>query len=366
MLQTHKNKIKIIVFCAIFCLIQAPVLLSGEIMPTDLVIAVQEYLGDDFLYSKAHTEDTAYYKYQLANENAASLLVLGTSRTLQFQGFFFAEDASFYNAGLMVSNLPELLLGLQSLEEESLPDVVLIGLDEYFFNAQWYAENNTDVFAPQATSLLSLVTEGAIGVYEGIRSDSDLYWELCQGFGKIGSGAKVFDHGYDLDGGYRYGWVYEHPQDNEARVSNAVESIESATGRYYTGDTVSEDALEKLAEIADFCAEHGITLVTVTPPLSQSAIDAIDARDDMDYFYQIAGAVSAVAEEKGFEFYDFTYPETLQGSDDNFIDGFHGSDVLYLRMLIQMVQQGSCLGEYVVLEDLIEMDENAISALHIQ
>ncbi len=366
MLKKHKNKIKIIVFTLILLAVQAPILLSGELMPTDIVIAIQDYIGEDFQYSKAHTEDTAYYKLQVANERAASLLVVGTSRTLQFQGFFFEDDASFYNAGLIASNLPSILDALTFIEEDSLPDVLLISLDEYFFNEQWYDENPGMETPPEAVTGLALYTSAAIGVYEAIRDNPSFYWNLCVYPNKIGTGAKVYDHGYDLDGSFKYGYVYVNPQSNEVRTANAVESIETATGRYYTGDTVSEEALDTLREIAAFCDEHDITLVTVTPPLSQSAIDAIDARDDMGYFYLFAEAIAEVAEEEGFEFYDFTDPVTLDANDDYFIDGFHGSDVLYLRMLIQMVEQGSCLGEYANLDDLITMDENALSTLQVQ
>ncbi len=366
MLQKHKNKIKIIAFCAIFLLFQAPVWLSGECIPTDVVIAVQDAIGEDFLYSKAHTEDTAYYKQQLTDARAAEVLVLGTSRTLQMQGFFFAEDTSFYNAGLIASNLPDILLALQTIEEDSLPDVAVISLDEYFFNEQWYAENDGGGFPGQAVTGLELYTSAAIGVYEAIRADDTFYWRLWKYPTKIGTGAKIYEHGYNLDGSFKYGSVYAYPQSNEIRTAAVVESINTATGRYYTGDTVSEDALDTLREIAAFCDEHGIALVTFTPPLSTSAIEAIDARDDMGYFYEFYDAVSEIAAEEGFECYDFTDPAILDGGDDNFIDGFHGSDVLYLRMLIQMVQQGSCLGDYVVLDDLIEMDANALSDLQVQ
>ncbi len=366
MLKKHKNTITIIVFSLLLLVVHAPLLLSGELIPTSAVIAMQDAIGEDFLYSKAHTEDTAYYKLQLTNERAASLLVLGTSRTLQFQGFFFEDDASFYNAGLIASTLPNILAALELIEEDSLPDVVLIGLDEYFFNEQWYDETLDSAFPPEEVTGLDFYTSAATGVYEAIRADYTFYWRLCKYPLKIGTGATIYEHGYDQDGGFKYGSVYAYPQSNEIRTAAAVESVNTATGRYYTGDAVSEDALDTLREIAAFCEAHDIELVTFTPPVSQSVIDAIAQRDDMDYFYQISDAISAVAAEEGFEFYDFTYPESLNGTDDNFIDGFHGSDVLYLRMLIQMVEEGSCLGAYAELADLIEMDENAVSALQVQ
>lgn len=365
MFQRHKNKIKMAVFCLIFCIIQAPVLLSGECLPTDLVLAVQTQMGDAFLYSKAHTEDTSYYKLQLTNDRAAEVLALGTSRTLQIQGFFFEEDTSFYNAGLMATNLPDILLALQTIEQESLPDVLIVSLDEYFFNEQWYAEN-TGAFPQQAVTGVELYTSAAIGIYEAIRLDPSFYWKLCQMPFKIGTGAKVYDHGYDQSGAYRYGYVYQNPYPNEIRTQETVEDIQNATGRYYLGDTISADALATLAEIAAFCNAQGITLVTFTPPISQSALEAIEARDDMGYIAQIAPAVSAQAAELGYEFYDFTDPALLEADDDYFIDGFHGSDVIYLRALIAMVEEGSCLAEYVSLDALYEMNETAPSGLYIQ
>ncbi len=366
MLEKHKNKIKIIVFCAIFCLIQAPVFLSGELMPTRLVIATQDYIGEDFLYSKAHTEDTSYYKQIVTDQRGAEVLAIGTSRVLQIQGFFFEEDTSFYNAGLIASNLPDILLALQSMEEDSLPDVAILSLDEYFFNEEWYAENDGGLFPQEPVTGLELYTAAAIGIYEEICRTPEFYLTLCQSPCKIGTGAKGFDHGYGLDGAYTYGSVYAAPAATSVRIKETVDNVKYAAGRYHTGDTVSSDALDTLREIAVFCQEHDITLVTLTPPLCTSAIEEMEERGDMGYFFQIADAVSAVAAEEGFEFYNVSDPAILDADDDYFIDGFHGSDVLYLRMLIQMVRQGSCLSAYVSLDDLTIMNENALSTLQVQ
>ncbi len=368
MFKQHKNKIKIFFFCAIFCLIQAPVFLSGEIIPTRVIIAIQDSIGEDFLYSKAHTEDTSYYKFTLANQNAAEVLVIGSSRTLQIQGFFFDEDTSFYNAGLIASSLPDILLALESLDEDSLPEVAILSLDEYYFNETWYEESNIGAFPQEPVTGVSLYTAGAIGVYEELRRDPSFFKILCTQPSKISTGAKGYDHGYGLDGAFAYGSVYANPYyTSDQRVAETVELIQNATGRYCAGDTVCAEALEALSEIAAFCTAHDITLVTFSPPISQSALDAIDARDDMDYFYQFADEVSTIAAQQGFEFYDFTDPALLNADDEYFVDGFHGSDVIYLRALISMIEQGSCLVDYAKdLATLQEMDANAISTLQVQ
>ena len=95
-------------FLLIVALFLAPVLLfvalfagavyaSGE-WHTEEEIAAKVAAGEPAFLGLAYRDNTRYYKHLVANALGADLLVLGTSRSMQFHSEFFTTD-SFYNAG---------------------------------------------------------------------------------------------------------------------------------------------------------------------------------------------------------------------------------------------------------------------------
>ncbi|MEG1745301.1 MAG: hypothetical protein RR215_06920 [Ruthenibacterium sp.] len=83
---------------------------SGELILTQTV--VQRTLNKDDtgagqvrLFGLAYREESRPYKQKMTAETAADVLVLGTSRSMQFRGAFFETD-SFYNAGGALPILP--------------------------------------------------------------------------------------------------------------------------------------------------------------------------------------------------------------------------------------------------------------------
>ena len=95
-------------FLAVVALFLAPVILvcgvfglavytSGE-WRTEEEVAQMVLDGEPAFLGLAYRDNTRYYKHLVASGKGADLLVLGTSRSMQFHSEFFTTD-SFYNAG---------------------------------------------------------------------------------------------------------------------------------------------------------------------------------------------------------------------------------------------------------------------------
>ncbi len=362
-----KIVIEITAFCLILLFSLSPVLLSGEILPTAFVPYVQGFLGENFLYGKAYSNDATYYKFNMIHQKQAEVLVTGTSRSLQIRDFFLNDDVSFYNAGSLSPTTTGLVTALPKIEKQALPKVLIISLDEYFFNTDWHIGATTAfhedwlyigdniTYNIAAKDMYADLIEGKLNLY-------DMFTNLD----KIGVNAKVSGNGFDEYGCYIYGDVYENTKPDSERVEHILTDINEISGRYLPGDDIEQMALNDIKFISDFCDENGIELITFTPPLSQSGMSAINARDDMDYIYKIESAVSALAEECGFEFYHYTDPAILNIDDSYFVDGFHGSDSAYLLMMIDMLEKGSILNSYADINELHQLYENRISNLQVK
>ena len=62
--------------------------------------------------------------------------------------------------------------------------------------------------------------------------------------------------------------------------------------------------------------------------------------------------LSDLFEEHGFEFYNFTDPDNFGGNDQEFINGTHGSEKSYLRIIIDIAEQNATVRERVNIDHL--------------
>ena len=116
-------------FLCIVALFLAPVFLfvglfagaiyaSGE-WRTEEEIAAKVAAGEPAFFGLAYRDNTRYYKHLVANGLGADLLVLGTSRSMQFHSEFFTTD-SFYNAGGGAGYVNEFQYFLEQLDEDGV------------------------------------------------------------------------------------------------------------------------------------------------------------------------------------------------------------------------------------------------------
>ena len=133
-------------FLKILALFLAPVILllgmfslalvrSGELTPTADIEAAALNGGLE-LFGLAYRDDTRALKQAVANARGADVLVLGTSRSMQLRGAFFASD-SFYNAGGGVAYISQAQVFLENMPPDARPKHLLLVLDQYFYNETW-------------------------------------------------------------------------------------------------------------------------------------------------------------------------------------------------------------------------------------
>ena len=303
--------------------------LSGR---TELVEPL--YLGGEF---------QNWYKAQVAWVKGAEVLVLGTSRTMQIRGCMLPGAGSFYNGGGGISDLDELLDYLSRIEEDKLPQLLILGLDQYFFNAIWSGCEQAEPWSYSyfLTDPLDAVVDAAQRYGAGSFS---LRAVFASAPGCIGLPACARQRGFSPDGSYHYG---RDAEDGAVDLSfnDARRRITSGVSRFEYGDTVNQNALDRLDEVLDFCDAQGITVIAFFPPYAPSIGAIMQGSGNYSYIDQLPKEVGAVfaRHESGAALYDFTYMEGV--TDEQFVDGFHGGDLVYAEMLRRMAAQGGPLAE---------------------
>lgn len=208
-------------FLKILALFLAPVILllgmfslalvrSGELTPTaDIEAAALD--GGLELFGLAYRDDTRALKQAVANARGADVLVLGTSRSMQLRGAFFASD-SFYNAGGGIAYISQAQVFLENMPPDARPKHLLLVLDQYFYNETWTSIEPEDSAAlrpytqPDAfyalRRALADYLDGKYSLLHVLGTQDGVY-----GMSAAGRGA-----GFYADGSYTYGTAVLHPE----------------------------------------------------------------------------------------------------------------------------------------------------------
>ncbi len=62
---------------------------------------------------------------------------------MQFRSYFFNKD--FYNAGGVIEKIKHLSIFLKKVPIDQQPDIILLGLDQNFFNKNWDNMSNDEI-----------------------------------------------------------------------------------------------------------------------------------------------------------------------------------------------------------------------------
>lgn len=292
---------------------------------------------------------TLWYKSEMACRRSAEVLALGNSRIMQLRGCMLPR-ADFYNAGGAGNMLGMYLPFLRFLEENgALPSTLILTLDTYYFIDAWansYDENSVwdypYVSTPFAQALATTARRYGAGSYtlRQVFSASRRY---------IGLPACARSSGFGPDGSYYYGTQAEDDAIDLTFV-DALGRVQIGSSRFEYADQLAPSTLEMLDRLLAYCDEHSIQVVAFLPPYAPTVYQAMAESGNYGYLDLVYPALCGVFEaHPGQAVFDFTsMPDT---TDEMYVDGFHGGDVVY-AMILRELAQNSVLGQYTDAETL--------------
>lgn len=296
--------------------------------------------GEDAFMGLAYRDNTFYFKHIGACSKKAELLVLGTSRSMQFASDFFTTP-SFYNAGGGAGYTHAYRYFLETLPPEARPKTIIMVLDQYFFEQGW-----SDVAAwPQLdyahytfnlrTAMPRFLKDWAQGKFR--LRDMLTPPENSYGIAAIGRGS-----GFHSDGSYCYGELMDHPEDGtDVGFHDTFNRIDTGTRRFEWSDTIYQPCLDEIALTMKFCHDNGIQVVGIIPPYAPSVWQRMEESGKYGYIHALPDALRQIMQPYGFELFDFTFMPDTQ--DAEYIDGYHGGDRVYARLALHLGEQSQIL-----------------------
>lgn len=326
---------------------------SGEWIGVDRVVEMQKDSRHQLLYGDAYTDSAKVYKLyklKLVKSKDCEVLALGTSRVVSFRDHFF--NVSFCNAGMGVRYMSEFEPFMEQILDENKPDLLIIGLDQDFFNSATLDQDKRNLPASQKEE--NVVVRFQVNlptIYKDLFSGKiNMSLLSYQNPGRIGLNAIIQDYGFRNDGSYHYGPIVSG---NNHSSRTVLSKIKKGQDRFKIGDDVSDSSLKDLEALLIYCKSHNITVVGFLPPYAQEVWDIIEEKDEKyGYMFKIEPAVSPIFKKYGFRFYDFSDLKSINASSCEALNGNHASEKAYLRILIEFVKNDRNLEKYADLDYL--------------
>jgi hypothetical protein len=318
---------------------------SGEL--TGPIEAAHLQVDRDELYGSALEFRPYVYKLERYKIAKPDILIVGSSRVLPFAGEAFLSP--MVNAGNASSSLGQARSFIDDALAIHKPKAILLGLDFWWFNpareeADLAAQSDPviDLTLDRLSSPFKWMLDGTLkpkAVIAGIFSDA----QMPPG---IGVRAKYNHHGWDRFGRLDYGNLLTGGRKSEDRqfkrtIRRVVKA--DADAKMYVHIAPSTESLDELAALIKDVRAQGIEIELLLAPLAPDVLDAIGMDDPENLINQLRARVAKLDVSS----YDFTDPVPLGSNHCEFVDGFHGGEVTYLRILERIAAGSSIISRAV-------------------
>lgn len=335
----------------------------------DLESFIKNPSTDKYLIGYTYNEKNyKFMKWKYINAKPKfEIWSLGSSRAMQFRSEMFT--ASFYNAGFTVGRINEFLPFMKSIDHSKYPEMLIVTLDTWMFNTK-YDKVDDIVDATKWTNSFKMYP--SYGTLKTVWADmidnkfSKNKTYAANGYIRIGYNANFKDTGFRNDGSFYYGEQIAKLKAKDSTCSDynfkdTFLRIANGSDKFEHGNVPNSKAFNELEKFALFCKYNNIKMILVLPPFANVVLDKMISTRKYQYIQKIPEKCLSIAKKYKFECYDFTNPKKLKTNSTEFVDGFHGSEKVYLKMLVQMLEEHSVLNSKTNMNQLNDDLANSLS-----
>lgn len=319
--------------------------------------AVQSQKNGEFaLFGSATSSDFIEYKLKLYAAVKPEIVALGSSRVMQFRGAWFTRP--FLNMGGVAGNLAVLRSTIDSMLRISRPEAIILGLDFWWFMPEWEKDPYETASQPSGSYNYSFTTlkKPWEWLLEGKISFRELGAPVLGIFGRgfradrYGIMAQQTSDGFGPDGSWYYtAEITGLKPAYDYQFRDTLQNIHAGARAFFhaRGAGPAQQHIEAFAEIWCKLRSRGIQTFVFLPPLAGKALAAMK-QQDYPHLYKLRDALGAC----GIDVADLSNPALLGSNDCEFVDGFHGGEIIYARVLRALADRWPALLAYVNMEKI--------------
>jgi hypothetical protein len=316
---------------------------AGEYASLRTIVERQKSDPAFCIYGSALHGDSFFYKMEGEKAQKPDIISLGSSRVLQFRSKFFRD--SFYNMGLAIDSINGGEQLFQLMEATDRPKIILLGVEYWWFNEGFASTTyKSRLPTPSPRMKFSNLIEPARFLWQGKVTLSQLMNILfsssdAQCF--LGLKAIQSHSGFGPDGSYYYtDLITGKAPHAEISLADSRSSIEQGTGRFIYGASVHPKHWEEFVHWLESMRAQGIAIIPFLPPIAPSVYQEMQKHHDQ---YSYIDDLLKQAKAAGISLADFRDARAFGSSDCEFIDGLHGGDITYARLLLSLAKKNPLL-----------------------
>ena len=323
---------------------------SGELTSPRTVVD-RQLRGEKVVFGPAYTNLVKPLKCQGTRRRQPEVIALGSSRVMQFRASSFAAPQSFFNAGGAVNTLADLAPFLDCLPSDGRPRIVLVGLDPWFFNPRWAHDLGVPDFE-EAMDSLAVVQGRWQDVYRDLMRHKIQLRPIWDARSAVGLNAIMRQRGFRNDGSYSYGDL-DHCDDCEIGFADTLERIGSGQRRFEWSDEIDRQAIAEIERFLEAAAARNAQVVGLLPPFAPTVWARMRASGRYRYVDTLRAELPTAFTHRGATLFDLSDPASIGALDDEFIDGFHGSERTDVRILLTIAAATPALEARISREALV-------------
>jgi len=257
------------------------------------------------------------------------IVVVGSSRTMQFRGEYFTEK--FYNAGGLLQNHQDLA---HFLNEEQSADFFIVGIDSW-----WYKKDNVET----AKSWLGGGGELVKGSqrFNALKRIADVFGDMRKKRieENIGANAQLANGGFRRDGSMK---IDDERVDLLLRENKFIDTESppiskriknGLTPRFTTSEIDTATFQTTIEQIKQF-EKKGKKVLVYLPPFTNESVKTFAETEKQRAFYTFTTSYMEVQlAAHNISFIPLEKPEDYGASDTYFMDGIHPSEVFVAMQL---------------------------------
>lgn len=310
---------------------------------------VQRQLKYNSIYGTALNENVFAYKLELINQTKPKIIALGSSRVLQFREEFFTH--SFINAGNAMNTLKEGKLFLEEVLQFHKPEIIILGLDIWWFHSsypnykrgEYLNIKGTNINGAKVRDIFKLIYDKHFFQPQYLL-DNHFIANPYSNLDSLGLNAIYNGRGFFKDGSYLYGEIFKDEKTKDAKFADTFFRIAQGINKFDYASHIDKERSQDLLDMLHFLENHHVQVVIFIPPMSPSVYQTMQNKQEK---YAYIDELFATLQEYRIPFFNYHNPAVLHNDDCEFLDGFHGGDIFYARILADMAHNNEILKSYV-------------------
>lgn len=285
-------------------------------------------------------------KFKIIEEKQPAVVAIGSSRVMQFRADYF-KNADFYTMGGTSGSIEEAQETFNRIKSVYVPQIVILGIDLWWLNPKVdhrsHLEEREKIYNSKSMQYFQL--------FSYLKDDTDMRMVLFNTSTikdrdylgnriNVGLSAAVKSNGFRLsDGSYQEGEIIGQNPSLETKLSDIYQRMDKGNRFFNWNQDIDYDELKKLKQLIQDMKSNGVHVVVFLPPFPNEIYSAMCHDEHYSTFLsEFEKSLENLCTEEEVYFADCSNLAWLGASDNECIDGFHGSETAYARIIYKMLE----------------------------